>query len=385
MPSGGGIYLDHNATTPTHPKVMAAMAPWFSEGFGNPSSIHALGVNARYAIESAREKAAAALGVSAESVVFTGGGTESNNLAVLGAFWGAKGAQRHIVCSSIEHSSVRRTVEYLEQNHGASVTWLGVGCCGRVNPAEVAAALTPHTVLVCLMAANNETGVVQPVSEISALCGEKRILFHCDSVQLFGKGPLPDALRLPHVTLAISAHKFYGPKGVGALVASPALALPPMIHGGGQERGLRSGTENTPGIVGLGEAAALQSDANAKDHLLQLRQALWAALQDGISGIVQNGDPTHTLPGTLSVSIPQVKGPDVVRRLSQQGVYISAGSACSSGRRELSPVIRALGLDERIPWGALRLSLGHGNTLAQIHTAAQAVVQVVGELRAGVA
>jgi len=384
MKTPSGIYLDHNATTPMSPKVLEAMLPYLTEIYGNASSLHEQGISARYGVEKAREEVADALGVSSDWVVFTGSGTEANNLCVRGAVLAAKTKTPHIILSEIEHSSVKRMAEELEKNHNARLTWVGVGRNGQVKVEEIEAAMERDTVLVCLMAANNETGIKQPVERVATLCGEKRVVFHSDCVQLFGKAPLPAELNAPHITLSISGHKIYGPKGVGAAVLSPGLQFPPQIFGGDQERGLRSGTENVPSIVALGTAALSSSDLKASESLLRLKTALWQTIKAAFPDTELNGEWDLAMPGTLSLSIPFVKGPDVVRMLSGEGVYISAGSACSSGRRELSPVIKALGLDPTIPWGAIRISLGHRNTEEEIQIAGEKIVGVLKTLRSEV-
>jgi cysteine desulfurase len=381
------VYLDHHATTPVDPAVLEAMLPYFSERYGNPSSRqHTFGQEAAAAVEEARSAVAALIGARPEDVVFTSGATESNNLAVRGSVRALSDKGRHVVTTAIEHSAVLEPCRTLERE-GWAVTRVPADGAGLVDAGAVVAALRPDTVLVSVMAANNEVGTMLPVAEIGRACRERGILFHSDAVQAVGRVPV-DVEALGADLLSLSAHKMYGPKGTGALYVRrgrrPRLKLQPQAEGGGQERGIRSGTLNVPGIVGFGAAAVLAAralESGEPDRLRVMRDRLWSGLQHRIDGIQLNGSLERRLPGNLHVSIERVEAETLILSLGDR-VAISAGAACSEAGGKGSHVLRALGLtDERI-YGALRFGLGRYNTDAEVDAAVEAVAEAVREARA---
>jgi cysteine desulfurase len=381
------IYLDHHATTPADPAVVAAMLPYFSQSFGNPSSRqHAAGQEAERAVELARAQVAALIGAAPEDVVFTSGATESDNLALRGVARALEAKGRHLVTTEIEHPAVLEPVRTLERE-GFAVTRLAVDGAGLLDPRHLAAALRPDTVLVSVMAANNEVGTVQPVAELGRLCRERGILFHTDAVQAVGRLAVDvDAWQVD--LMSLSAHKMYGPKGVGALYVRrsrrPRIKLQPQAEGGGQEHGLRSGTLNVPGIVGFGAACALAGEALAAgeaERLRGLRDRLWAGLRSRCEGVALNGALEPRLPGNLHVSIEGAAAEPLILALGDR-LALSAGSACSEAGGKGSHVLRALGLsDERI-FTAVRLGLGRYNTETEVDAAVDALAAAVAEARA---
>jgi cysteine desulfurase len=380
------IYLDHAATTPLRAEVLAAMSPYLAEHFGNPSSLHASGRRARQGLDEARESVAGILGAKPREVVFTGGGSESDNLAIKGAAWAASARGRHIVTSSVEHKAVLHTCAILERS-GFEVTYLPVDRYGRVDPAELAGAITEHTTLVSIMYANNEVGTIQPIAEIGAICRERRILFHTDAVQAGGFLPL-DVDRLGVDLLSLGAHKLYGPKGVGALFVRQGTALLPQLQGGSQERQRRAGTENVPGIVGLARALELaQADPGARDaenaRLAALRDRLLAGVRD-LPGVEPTGHPTERLPHSASLLVSGVEGGDLVAALDLEGVEASTGSACTTGSAEPSHVLLSMGIEPERAHGALRLTAGRGTTGDEIDESVRIIRTVVGRMRDGV-
>lgn len=383
------IYLDHHATTPVDPRVLEAMLPYFGEEFGNASSsTHAYGWRAEAAVEDARERIAAAIGgAEPGEIVFTSGTTESDNLALQGVARGAPHRRKHLVITAIEHHAVLDTCRALEAD-GFSVSTVPVDSSGRVDPQEIARALTEHTALVSVMAANGEIGVLQPLREIAALCRERGVPLHSDAAQAVGKVPLD--VRAAGIDLAaFCAHKLYGPKGVGALYVRsgrPRLQLAPLLHGGGQERGLRSGTLPVALIVGFARALELcvaEREAEAS-RLLALRERLWTRLQKDLDGVQCNGHPVHRLPGNLNVSFAGVDATALLMALD--GVALSTGSACASGRAAPSHVLAALGLPPALARGTVRFGIGRGNTADEIDRAAEQIaagVRAHREQRAG--
>jgi cysteine desulfurase len=381
------IYLDHHATTPVDPAVLAAMLPYFSERFGNPSSRqHVFGQEAAQAVAEGRAQVAALVGASPEEIVFTSGATESDNLAVRGAARALAPRGRHLVTTAIEHPAVLEPMRTLERE-GFEVTRIPVGPEGIVDPAQVAAATRPDTTLVSVMAANNEIGTIQPVTEIGALCRERSVVFHCDAVQALGRmGVDVEAWKVD--LMSLSAHKMYGPKGVGALYVrgdrKPRLRLPPQAEGGGQEKGVRSGTLNVPGIVGFGEAARLAVQALAAgepQRLRALRDRLFAGLRDRIDGVELNGAAEPRLPGNLHVSISRVEAETLILSLGGS-IALSSGAACAEAGGKGSHVLRALGLpDERI-YTALRFGLGRYNDDREVDTVVEALSEAVIRARA---
>lgn len=352
------VYLDNNATTPLDPAVIEAMEPFFSRKFGNASSIHAFGQEARAAVESARQQVANLLGARPQEVVFTSGGTESDNFALWGVTSALKARGRHIVTSQIEHPAVLRMCGLLEGS-GFRVTYLGVDETGRISLDELSHSLAPDTVLVSVMAANNETGVIQPVEEISQLLKGRDILFHTDAVQWAGKIPL-DVRQLGVDLLSISAHKMHGPKGVGALVIREGLQLAPLIVGGSHERSRRGGTENVPGIVGLGMACELAQDAlpDFNTRVRALRDQLENEIIEEIPDTVLNGHATQRLPHVSNISFAGIQGEALLIALDIQGIAVSTGAACAAGTVSPSHVLTAMGLPSQRVNGAIRFSLG---------------------------
>jgi cysteine desulfurase len=375
------VYLDHCATTPLHPDVLTAMLPFLRHSFGNPSSMHALGRKAREAVEEARGKVASLIGANASEIVFTSGGTEANNLAIQGIAHARKDRGNHIITSSIEHHAVIKTCQYLERN-GFVVTYLPVDHHGIVNPEDFKKALTDKTILVSVMHANNEVGTIEPIDKIGRIAAKRGVSCHTDAVQSAGKVPLN--VKKMHVDLlSISAHKFHGPKGIGALYIKEGTRLDPILHGGGQERDMRSGTENVASIVGLGTACELADKAVPVlgDKIRKLRDSLQERISTAVLGITINGHPVSRLPNCLSVSIPGIMGEMILRDLDARGIAVSAGSACTSHSVEISHVLSAMGLPKETAQGTVRLSLGIMNTEDEIEYAATSFVEVVEKLK----
>lgn len=373
------IYLDNNATTPIDPRVRDAMLPFLGANFGNPSSPHAAGRAAREAMEKARAQVAALAGASADSMVFTGGGTESITTAIRGAL-AAQPDKRHIVTSSIEHSATKNLCAQLERE-GFEVTWLRVDGGGRPDPAKYAAALRDDTALVSVIWANNETGVLFPVEEMARLADERRIVFHIDAVQAAGKVPI-DLVRVPVHLLSLAAHKFHGPKGVGALFVRSGLGLPPLLRGGGQESGRRAGTENVPGIVGLGVAAELAMLALPVEmpRVAALRDEFEAGVRSRFPDARFHGDPARRLPNTTNFALPGRDAQGLLAGLDRLGVACSIGSACTSGEVDASHVLRAMGVGDEEARSSLRFSFSRMNTEAEVPAALAALEQAAARL-----
>ncbi len=383
------IYLDNQASTPVDPRVLEAMMPYFTVDYGNPhSESHVYGNRAMAAIDRARAEIAALIHADPREITFTSGATEANNLAIKGAAHFARehptgGAARdHIVTLTTEHKCVLESCAALERE-GFSVTYLPVGENGLVDLDAFAAALTDRTLIASVMAAHNEIGVIQPLAEIGALCRAKGVLLHTDAAQALGKIPLDvDAMKID--LMSMSGHKLYGPKGVGALYVRrrPRVRLTPLIDGGGQERGLRSGTLPTPLCVGFGKACALAAEEMAAEagRLKQLRDRLRESLAGRIPGLVVNGDREHRLPGSLNVSIPGTTAPEMIEACAS--IAISTGSACTSASVEPSYVLRALGLSDARANASIRLGLGRFTTAADVDYAADAIAAAAGRLRA---
>ena len=377
------VYLDHQATTPLDPRVLEAMLPWMTEEFGNAASLqHAFGWTAESAVTAAREEVAEALGAEPREIVFTSGATEANNLAILGFARASRRRGGHVVTSAVEHRAVLDPCRALEAE-GFEVTVLPPDREGRVSPESVEAALTDRTVLVSVMAANNEVGTLNPIDRIASLCAERGLAFHTDAAQAFGKVPLEVG---GGVALAsLSAHKLYGPKGIGALYvrSRPRVPLAPILHGGGHERGLRSGTLNVPGIVGFAAAVRIarrEREAEA-ERLGRLRDRLEAAIRSSLDGVVSNGPASgpDRLPGNASLSFAGVDGARLVAAL--RGVAVSSGSACTTASGEPSHVLRALGVPEPLAKATLRFGVGRFTTEGQVDEAAVEVVAAVRRLR----
>jgi cysteine desulfurase len=375
------VYFDHNATTPVDPEVLVAMLPFFSEEFGNASSIHSAGQRARAAVERARESVAALLGARPADVTFTSGGTESDNLAIFGVVAAAGGERKHVITSRIEHSAVLNTCQALERQ-GVDVTYLPVSAEGLLDPAEVRRALRPETVLITIMHANNELGCVQPLEEIGRIAAEADVYFHTDAVQSAGKVPI-DVEKFGLDLLAISGHKLYAPKGVGALYVRPGTRMKPILFGGHHERDRRPGTENVAGIVGLGKAAELASQRLAEDsaRISALRDRLEQGLLAAVPHARVNGSRSQRTPNTSNVTFSYVEGEALVIALDLKGLACSTGAACSSGAVEPSHVLTAIGLPPEAARASLRFSLGHANTTEDVDLALTIIPAAVEHLR----
>ena len=371
------IYLDHAATTPLRPEVRAAMEPYLSaDGFGNPSSLHADGQRAKRALDAARDTLACALGAQFSEITFTSGGTEADNAALVGVML-ARGRGSHLITTQIEHEAVIETARFLEKL-GFSVTYLPVDEQGRVAPRSVADALTDRTALVSVMHANNEVGTVQPLREIADLVHAHEAYLHADAVQTFSQLPV-NVHDLGVDLLSVSAHKIYGPKGVGALYVRSGIPIEPLLHGGGQERERRAGTENVPAIAGLGEAVRLllpEREAVAA-RLTLLRDTFLAALRQRIPSMVLNGHPAERLPNNINLSFPGLDAETLLLTLDRAGISASSGSACTSGSIEPSHVLTAMGLpDDRVN-SAIRLTLGRDTTRAEVDRAVDILAGIV--------
>ncbi|MFI6456978.1 cysteine desulfurase family protein [Streptosporangium amethystogenes] len=374
--AGGPVYLDYNATTPVDPRVAEAALPYLTDFFGNPSSSHPYGAKPRQALADARAQVAALIGAHAREVVFTSSGSETDLLALRGAVLASGRPRPHVITQVTEHPAVLETCRALECLHGAHVTVLPVDDEGLADPAALAAALTEDTVLVSVMAANNETGALQPITELAALAREHGALFHCDAAQAIGKISL-DVKALGVDLLTIVGHKMYAPKGAAALFVRDGVQLEPVVYGGGQEHGLRAGTENVALAVALGTAArivAAEFADGAPDRIAALRDDLHHRLIDGLPGRVHlNGPDKRRLPNTLNVSVDGVLGHELLAAADQ--IAASTGSACHSGTHAPSPVLTAMGVDPVRALGALRLSLGRWTTPGDIETAATALIR----------
>ena len=376
------VYLDHAATSPTDPRVVAAMLPYFGEIFGNPSSLHAFGQEAGAAVEGVRAKIASFLGARPAEIVFTSGGTESDNFAIKGVACANRKRGNHIITSAIEHDAVLKSCRSLERE-GFRVTCLPVDGEGLIDPAAVAGAITQETILVSIMHANNEIGTIEPIAEIGALVRGRGIYFHTDAVQTFGHLPFKVG-DLNVDLLSASAHKLYGPKGVGLLYIREGTRILPFMDGGGQESGRRSSTLNVPGIVGLGKAVEL-AEISLKEEAARetaLRDRLITGLFERLEGIRLNGHPVRRLPNNINLSIDRVDGEGMILSLDMLGIACSTGSACSSSSLEPSHVLAAISRPQEPPHGSLRISLGRSTIEAEIDAVLEALPQVVGRLRA---
>ncbi|QRG69458.1 cysteine desulfurase family protein [Brevibacillus choshinensis] len=374
------MYFDHAATTPVHHRVVEAMTPYLTQVFGNPSSVHGFGREARKALEAARDQIAAFMDADPQSLIFTGSGTEADNLAIIGGAMAQKERGRHVITSQVEHHAVLHACEYLEQA-GFEVTYLPVDETGSVRLADLKEAIRPDTVLVSIMYGNNEVGTIQPIEEIGAFLREKGIIFHTDAVQAFGVLPVR-VRQLPVDMLSVSAHKINGPKGVGALYVAKKVPLSPIMHGGSQERKRRAGTENLAGIVGFAEATRVTSE-EMDDRVSKYRrmkeemEAVWK--EAGIAYQI-NGHPERVLPHVFNVSFIGVHTETMLMNLDLVRIAASSGSACTSGSLELSHVLTAMNLDESIATSAIRFSFGITNTIEEAKKAAQAVASIVKRL-----
>lgn len=375
------VYLDNAATTPLEPRVLDAMLPFLKGVRGNPSSLHGPGGAAREAIEEARERVARLTGASPEEVVFTSGGTEADNLALFGLARAAPEGKRHLVVSRIEHAAVREAARRLERE-GFEVAWLGVDPDGVVDPAELEASLREDTAFASVMWANNEVGSVQPVEELARLCVGRGVPFHTDAVQAAGREEL-DVSEVSVSTLAISAHKFYGPQGAGALFVRDGVELDPLVYGGGQEGGLRSGTEDVAGIVGLGVAALLAKEEFSErvEKERALREGIISGLAS-VPGVHLNGHRNHRLSGNVHVSVDGAEAESLVLMLDARGIAIGKGAACSSSGHKASPALKAMGKNDDAAFSAIRISVGKDNTADDVDAFLAAFTRTVEQLRA---
>ena len=376
------VYVDNSATTPVRKEVLEKMLPYFSEGYGNPSSLYKIGQAAKTAIEDAREKVAKALGAEASEIYFTGCGTESDNWAIKGISKAYEDKGKHIITSAIEHHAVIHTLEHLEKM-GYEVTCLPVDEYGMVNPDDLCSAIRPDTVLVTIMFANNEVGTIQPIEELVAIAKEHGVIFHTDAVQAIGHIDV-DVKKMGIDLLSLSAHKFGGPKGVGALYCRKGLKIHSMIQGGAQERGKRAGTENVAGIVGLGAAIDLVLNEREEEitRISTLRDNLIEKIQEKIPYCKLNGHPIKRLPNNVNFSFRYIEGESLLLMLDMKGIAASSGSACSSGSLDPSHVLLAMGLTHEIAHGSLRLSLGRETTQADVEYIVQELAPIVEKLRA---
>jgi cysteine desulfurase len=374
------VYLDHNASTPVHPEVLAEMLPYFSEAFGNPSSVHGFGRQARAGLDTARERIARFLNVAPEEIVFTSGGTESDNFGVKGLA-SARG-RGHLITSKVEHHAVLRTCQWLE-SQGFAVTYVGVDEYGMVDPDDVRRAIRPDTIGISIMHANSEVGTIQPVAAIGAIAREHGVPFHVDAVQTFGKLDL-DVVAANIDLLSFSGHKIYGPKGVAGLWIRKGTRMVSVQHGGEHERRRRAGTENVPGIVGLGMAVEVRAREMHEERrrVTALRDRLWEGIQARVPDARLNGHPTERLPGTANIAYRGVESESVVLGLDLKGIGVSAGSACTSGSVEPSYVLVAMGVPLDWAMGAVRHSVGRSTTAEDVDYVIEATEATVRKVRA---
>ncbi|OPZ37530.1 MAG: Cysteine desulfurase [Synergistetes bacterium ADurb.BinA166] len=374
----GQVYLDYAATTFTAPEVVSAMAPYFTQSFGNPSSIYSFSEENRRAIAESRQKVADVIGASRDEIYFTSGGTEADNWALKGVAWRNRAKGNHVITTKIEHHAVLYAAKFLQEN-GFEVTFLDVDPEGRVRPEDVARALTDRTILVSVMFANNEIGTIQPVAKIGALCRERGVPFHTDAVQAVAHVPI-DVKAMNIDLLSMSAHKFYGPKGVGALYVRKGIRIENLIHGGGQERGRRATTENVAGIVGLGAAIELTSSRmkESSARIAALRDILIDGVMKSIPYAKLNGAPSgERLPNNANFSFIGIEGETLLLDLDREGVYASTGSACSSGSLDPSHVLMAIGLTHEQAHGSLRMTLGEETTEEHVRHVLEVLPRIV--------
>ncbi|MDF2929284.1 cysteine desulfurase NifS [Anaerospora sp.] len=375
------IYFDHSATTPVDTEVAKLTVEYMTEKFGNASSVHAFGREARKAIDEARDKVAALLNASSNEIFFTSGGTEGDNLALKGIAFANRKKGNHIITSAIEHHAILHTCEYLEKQ-GFTITYLPVDEYGMVSIEELKNAITDKTILISIMFANNEVGTIQPVQKIGQLAREKGIYFHTDAVQAVGSYPI-DVKELNIDLLSFSAHKFHGPKGIGGLYVRKGVRIEAIQHGGAHERNMRAGTENVPGIVGLGKAAEVAQNEMDKKiaHITALRDKLIKGVMEVIPHTKLNGHPTERLPGSANFSFLFLEGESLLLNLDLKGIAASSGSACTSGSLDPSHVLLAMGLTHEVAHGSLRLTLGRGNTEAEVDYCLEVLPEIVERLR----
>jgi cysteine desulfurase len=375
------IYLDHAATTPTRPEVLEAMLPYYNVKYGNPSSIYSLARDSKKAIEEARDKVAKALGAQSKEIFFTGSGTEADNWAIKGVAYANKSKGNHIITTSIEHHAVLNTCQYLESS-GFEVTYLPVDENGLVTPEQVEKAIKPSTILISVMFANNEIGTIQPIAEIGKLAKNKGIYFHTDAVQAVGNVPI-NVADMNIGLLSLSAHKFYGPKGIGALYIRKGVKITSFLHGGAQERGLRASTENVPGIVGLGKAIEIATEGLAEQSrkLISLRDRTIEEVMSRIPYVKLNGHRTQRLPGNINFSFRFIEGESVLLMLDMKGIAASTGSACTSGSLDPSHILLAIDVPPELVNGSLRLTFGEENTQEDVDYLLEVLPAIVERLR----
>jgi cysteine desulfurase len=377
------IYLDYNATTPIDPRALESMIPYMREHYGNPSSIHSYGSRAKAALDESRERVSDLISTKPKEIVFTSGGSESNNAAIIGAAHALKEKGSHLITTKIEHASILETFRFLA-NHGFKVTLLGVNEHGLIDLDELRESITDETILVSVMFANNETGVVMPIDEIAALVKEKGVVFHTDAIQAFGKMDI-NLNDISVDMLSISSHKMYGPKGVGALCIRNGLRIDPFIHGGGQERGRRSGTENVPAIVGFGKACEIVKEElkgqESEVRIKAMRDRLHKGITDKIDCLKLNGHPEIRLPNTLNLSFEDVEGESLVMSLDLEGIAVSTGSACSEGNVDPSHVLLAMGLSNQQASSSIRFSFGRFNEENDVDRVLEILPGIVDRIR----
>lgn len=375
------IYMDNSATTPVKIQVLEEMLPYYSEKYGNPSSVYSLGSASKVAVENSRTKVAKALGAQSKEIYFTGSGSESDNWAIKGVAYNHRKRGNHIITTKIEHHAILHTCEYLEKQ-GFEVTYLDVDEFGMINLEDLENAITDKTILISIIFANNEIGTIQPIKEIGEIAKKHNVLFHTDAVQAIGHIKI-DVNELNIDLLSLSAHKFYGPKGIGALYIKQGVRLDPLISGGGQERNKRAGTENVPSIVGLGKAIELAYE-NIEEHndkLINLRERLINKIETTIPYVKLNGHRTERLPGNVNFCFEFIEGESLLLSLDLVGIAGSSGSACTSGTLDPSHVLLAIGLPHEIAHGSLRLSLGDFNTVEEIDYVVKELAEIVERLR----
>lgn len=375
------VYFDHSATTPTDRDVAQAVVEFMTDKFGNPSSIHSFGREVRKEVDAARRSVAELINANANEIFFTSGGTESDNWAIKGVAYANRKKGNHIITTAIEHHAVLHTCEYLEKE-GFEVTYLPVDEYARVSVEDVKNAITDKTILISVMFANNEVGTIQPIKEIGALAKEKGIYFHTDAVQAVGSCPI-DVKDLNIDLLSLTGHKFYGPKGIGALYVRRGVRIFPLQHGGAQERTMRAGTENVPGIIGLGKACeiAKREFDNKNAHIQALRDRLIKGIQEKVTHIKLNGHPILRLPGNVNFSFAYIEGESLLLNLDLKGIAASSGSACTSGSLDPSHVLLAMGMNHETAHGSLRLSLGRANTEEDVDYCLEVLPEIIERLR----
>lgn len=375
------IYMDHSSSTPTNQRVIEAMAPYFNKYYGNPLSLYALAQESAKAREDAREKVAKLLNAKVGEIIFTSGGTEANNFAIKGVAFANENKGNHIITSKIEHHSVLNTCKWLEKR-GFNVSYIGVDKYGIVDLDELENSITDKTILITIMHANNEVGTIEPLSEIARVAKDNNIYLHTDAVQTVGKVKV-EVNELGVALLTLSGHKFYGPKGVGALFIKKGTKIDPLLHGGHHEQNKRAGTENVPGIVGLGVACeiAMEEMGGENKRLRDLRDSLEEGLTERIEDVIVNGHPEKRLSGVLNICIKHIEGESMLLHLDNNSIAASSGSACTSGSLEPSHVLRAMGIPPEVAHGSLRFSLGHSNTIHDINKVIEVLPQIVKKLR----